>query len=323
MIDDPFCPVCEAADWEVIGLRTYDRAALVSASEYVRKRMRVLFEIWHPGKEQVVNRSLLCRRCGFVIYSPRPTAEDMDRKYRFLTSLDADENQQCIAPEQESKRAARLWKKMACYVRLKETRVLDFGGGDGRLVVPFAVHGCNCFVVDYSPQVVAQVTRLGATLDELSSEERFDIIVCSHVIEHVADPFTVLTRLYEQMTEGGVIYVEVPMEIWTQPPLQEEPVTHVNFFTTDSLRTLLQRAGLQPFSVKMANYHHPLGHHTVVVSAIARRVTGSSPHVGYSGAAGTRKLLNPTFATRLQRALLRPQDLPRTVWHKVTRRLSQ
>ena len=116
------------------------------------------------------------------------------------------------------------------------------------------------------PQAVDQVTRLGTTLDDLGEEERFDIVVCSHVIEHVADPHATLTQLRDRMTDGGAIYVEVPMEIWKRSPLHEEPVTHVNFFTVESLRTLLQRAGLQPVSVKMEDYPHPLGHRTVVVS---------------------------------------------------------
>ncbi len=323
MIDDPRCPVCDASEWDLIGARTYDRAAIETADEYVQKRLRVLFEIWHPGKEHVENRSLLCGRCGFVTYAPRPSAADLDRKYRFLCSLDTDENQQQITPERESQRAARLWKKMSRFVDRPGMRVLDFGGDDGRLVVPFAEHGCDCFVVDYAPQSVDQVTRLGATLDDLGEEERFDIVVCSHVIEHVADPHETLMQLRDRMTDGGAIYVEVPMEIWKQPPLHEEPVTHVNFFTVESLRTLLQRAGLQPLSVKLEDYPHPLGHRTVVVSSIARRVTGSPPPVEFSGAAGTRRLLTPPFTTRLQRALLRPQDLPRAAWHQVKRRMSQ
>ncbi len=331
MNNNPACPVCDASDWDVIGSRTYDRAAMETADEYVRKRLRVLFEIWYPGEQQVENRSLLCGRCGFVTYAPRPTADDLDRKYRFLGSLGTDENRQQITPERESQRAARLWKKLARFADSSDTgrsdtsgsglRVLDFGGGDGRLVVPFAEHGCDCFVVDYAPQSVAQVTRLGTTLDDLDEDERFDIVVCSHVIEHVADPLATMSQLRDRMTDGGAIYVEVPMEIWKRPPLHEEPVTHVNFFTVESLQTLLQRAGLEPVSVKLEDYPHPLGHRTVVVSSVARRMAGSPPRVDHSGAAGTRRLLNPPLATRLQRALLRPQDLPQAAWHQVKRRL--
>nr|VFJ68508.1 MAG: Methyltransferase domain-containing protein [Candidatus Kentron sp. FM]VFJ71901.1 MAG: Methyltransferase domain-containing protein [Candidatus Kentron sp. FM]VFK10579.1 MAG: Methyltransferase domain-containing protein [Candidatus Kentron sp. FM] len=50
----------------------------------------------------------------------------------------------------------------------------------------------------------------GATERDLSPGERFDFIVCSHVIEHVADPVGVLATLSGHLSDGGLMYVEVP-----------------------------------------------------------------------------------------------------------------
>ncbi|MBX3437091.1 MAG: class I SAM-dependent methyltransferase [Planctomycetaceae bacterium] len=283
--------------------------------------MRVLFEVWHPERESIAFESLLCRRCGFVIYAPRPTADDLDRKYRFLTSSARDGREKPQSVEREAERAARLEAKLAAFVRGSGKRILDYGGGDGRLIAPFSQQGGKCFVVDYVTATVEGVTRLGDTLDDLDSEDRFDLIVCSHVIEHVAEPLRVLTRLRDHLLDGSVIYIEVPMEIWKKPPLHKEPVTHVNFFTVDSLRTLIQRSGLHPVTVRLEDSPHPDGHHAVVVAAIARRLPGSPPQVKYSGAAGTRQLLHPSFGARLHRALLRPTALPAAAWHKMTRRV--
>jgi SAM-dependent methyltransferase len=319
----PSCAVCGSDDWEVIGKRRYTSSSLTTGSQYVRKRMRVLFEIWHPGCDAVENQSLLCRRCGFVTYIPRPSADDLNRKYQFLGSLELDENVRGISPERETRRAGRLRKKLTRYLSSAKARILDFGGGDGRLVAPFAGEGCQCFVLDHVPRAVPNVTRLGATLDDLAEQERFNLIVCSHVVEHLADPLQTLIRLGNHLIDGGVVYVEVPMEIWRKAPLHEEPVTHVNFFNLGSTRTLLQRAGLQPIEVQLEDYPHPLGHHTVVVSALARRLAGASPSIDYSGYQESKRYLSPDLGTRLQRILLCPQHIPRALWARLRRQFSR
>ncbi len=315
--NNPCCPVCEANDWEVLGRRTYRRSAIATSSEYVRKRLRVLFEVWYPDRDEVENTSLLCQRCGMVIYSPRPSGDDLDRKYRFLGTLSEDENQQQITARGEAERAQRLWKKLHSQLPGGTPRVLDFGGGDGRLLRPFAAHGCECFVVDYVDQAVEGVTRLGATLDEVQDSERFEMIVCSHVIEHVAGPRVILQRLREHLVDGGAIYVEVPMEIWRKPPLHEEPVTHVNFFTVSSLRTLLQSSGLMPLRVKLEGYAHPLGHQAFVVAGIGKYTKGRVPPVDYAGRREAARLLDPSWTTRLQRSLLNPGGLMRAISRRV------
>jgi SAM-dependent methyltransferase len=320
---DPRCPICCDDDWQVIGTRIYSRKSVDDASEYVSKRLRVLFEIWHPGCDKVENQSILCRRCGFVTYCPRPTPEDLVRKYQHLGTLEFDENVRQVAPERETLRASRVWKKLARYLPCATARILDFGGGDGRLVTPFADEGHQCFVLDYSPTVVPQVTRRGATLDDLAEHEQFDLIVCSHVMEHLADPLQSLIRLGSHLVEGGVIYVEVPMEIWRKAPLHEEPVTHVNFFNVGSTRTLLQRAGLQPIEVRLEDYPHPLGRHTVVVSALARRMAGESPSIDYSGYHESKRYLSPNLGTRLQRVLLYPQHIPQVLWTRLRKQFAR
>src|SRR5690606_32272234 len=106
----------------------------------------------------------------------------------------------------DEKRAQRLAAEFAG-VLPSGASVLDVGGGDGRLMAKFVAAGHRAFVVDFKPQPVAGVTRLGATVDDLRPDARFDAMVLSHVLEHVAEPLTLLQKLHSHLDTAGHLLV--------------------------------------------------------------------------------------------------------------------
>lgn len=313
MNEKPQCAVCGRSDWEVIGERTYRADLIATAGDYVGRRLQVLFEIWCRGRSEVTLRSELCRQCGFVGYAPRPSEEDLDRKYQFLTALGLPSPLPPDSPV-ELARGRRLFRTLHRKLPRRQCTLLDFGGGDGRLMRPFLDRGHHCAVVDYEPRTLPGIDRLGATLDEMPRERHFDAIVCSHVIEHVADPAGILTRLREHLHDDGTVFVEVPMEIWRRAPLDVEPVTHVNFFTERSLEILLARCGFVGITTRLAAYENAPGCPVVAVVAMGSRRDHQTETPRLSGAAdATRALLKPGRWLRLRRALLTPRSIPRSL----------
>src|SRR5690606_8198435 len=122
----------------------------------------------------------------------------------------------------------------------------------------FVDHGHPAFLVDYNQSPQPYVSKLADTIEGLS-EQHFDAIICNHVIEHVADPVAILRHLSQHLSDDGFLYVEVPMEIWRKPPLQEEPVTHINFFVAASLRRCMEEARIFPIRICLGSYLHPTG----------------------------------------------------------------
>src|SRR4051794_10681846 len=89
MLQLPFpCPSCSSSQWRELGAYTYLRSEhdsdVSTLSEYQRLRRRVLFEVWAPDAAVLELRAQVCLTCALIIYSPRPTAADVDAKYRFL-----------------------------------------------------------------------------------------------------------------------------------------------------------------------------------------------------------------------------------------------
>lgn len=241
MNQSPACPCCGATAWEEIARRTFTRDG--AASPYVALRLRVLFEIWSTDGPELTLRYAACRECGMVIYLPRPSARELDAKYRFL----GEHEKAPASPTMRSVDRVRSADLLAL-VRpaLPETgraRILDVGGATGALLHDLVAAGHECSVVDYMPVTIAGVTRVGETMEDLSTPFEADVIVCSHVLEHLAEPRELLRSTAPHLKSGGMLFAEVPVEIWGEPPRQREPVTHVNFFTEGSLACCLALAG--------------------------------------------------------------------------------
>lgn len=272
--------------------------------------------------------SRLCTGCGFVLYTPRPDTADLDAKYRYRS----DKADTVVASDLMNARGAaisniqsRRSRELLHHVRRlsgtrpANARVLDFGGGDGVLMEAFVKAGCQCDLVDYSQHSVPGVVRVGQTLSDLHATSRYDWIVCSHVIEHVAEPLQVVRALGRHLAEGGRLFVEVPMEIWGRAPLQEEPVTHINFFTPTSLRCLLEKAGFRVFRCRLGGYLHPSGRHLLAARAVAC-LSGDAELVNLPGCAEAERFLNPGLMAKLWRYTANPASLPEAFRHQIKTR---
>ena len=161
----------------------------------------------------------------------------------------------------------------------------------------------------YGPTTVPGVRRLGSTLRELSSAEQFDLIICSHVVEHLAAPGAAVRALGSHLRTSGRLYVEVPMEIWAES-LPEEPVTHVNFFTPSSLQLLLEESGLTVDSCRLEGAQYVAGAWALVVCAVARQGATTHGRTDRHGPSETMAFLSPNVWLKLMSFCLMPRAIP-------------
>ena len=308
MLADPPCPACDQHSWQKVRLRTFKRDP-PRTNAYLRLRYRVLFELWAPGEAVFVATFVMCTACGFVAYTPRATEAEIDAKYRMI----ADEQRKVGTPTPvrttptrlDFDRSAELFASLAEFLPASG-RILDFGGGNGALMTRFAAANFSCGVVDYTPVTVPGVERLGDTLDDLPADARFEVIFCSHVFEHVAKPVAMAERLAARLAEGGVLFVEVPLEILGGPPRMREPVTHVNFFCEGSLATTLSRAGLEILHARTEACLFASGAYRYGVRMVARQAQDPRP-LALPGADEARRLLDSGPLARAAMAVANPR----------------
>jgi SAM-dependent methyltransferase len=325
MIEQFDCPGCGTRHWKAIGSRRYVRPGPDSPlSAYIRKRLDVLFNLWCPGTSELLVTALLCQSCGLVVYSPRPDGADLAAKYAYLHNING-----ATAPAPPSLTAtdrARAEELFRAVERLAGHSpagfsVLDYGGGDGRLMAPFLAAGCRCDLVDHADNPIPGVRRIAEGLDDPATAGPYELIVASHVIEHLADPLEVVKALRARLDPTGLLYVEVPMEIWGQPPLHPEPVTHVNFFTRSSLRHLLEISGLRVIACRYHSSVHPRkpGSRFAAIKALA---TPGEPAGGQQppGPAEAERFLSPHPLRRLEAALHAPRAVTHALFYRLLAR---
>jgi SAM-dependent methyltransferase len=294
--------------WQTIGVNRFDRDPPPD-DEYLRLRYRVLFELWAPTQTSFIAEFLLCDHCGLVIYAPRPTADDIDGKYRFIAAQAPSDSRSrdIVATSLDRQRSRELYKSLLPYLGSRiGNRVLDFGGGSGSLLSAFTAAGFECNVVDYSTAVVPGVAHVGATLSDLDAGEKFDIALCSHVFEHVADPVETARELGDHLVPGGLILVEVPLEILGGPPAMREPVTHVNFFSDPALALTLARAGYEVLDCRTQACLVASGRYGFGIRAVARKaaIPTDSP---LPGAKRARALIEMGTRSKIRLALANPR----------------
>jgi len=133
--------------------------------------------------------------------------------------------------------------------------VLEYGAGDGRLLELLAARGAEVAGVEPSASARERAAERGVVLtpdlDGIStSSDRFDRIICWHVLEHLEEPAAQMRRLAELMRPGGRLIVSVPNLSSWQARLggdywfgQDVP-RHLTHFTPAGIRSLSEQAGL-------------------------------------------------------------------------------
>jgi 2-polyprenyl-3-methyl-5-hydroxy-6-metoxy-1,4-benzoquinol methylase len=114
-------------------------------------------------------------------------------------------------------------KKLATLIRLASTvrpdRVLDVGCGNGSLAWPLAALGCNVVGADIDSASIeycrarnrfasACFVLTDGTLREIDG--RFDLIVCSEVLEHLEDPDALISMMCAKLAPAGHLFVTIP-----------------------------------------------------------------------------------------------------------------
>lgn len=163
----------------------------------------------------------LCLVCGLV-FIPK-NRDSATRYYKkdgyFIKSPNLAYRKQLISKSLLIKEAAeRIKSALSIFpVELKSKSVLDIGCGYGEILYCLKnKYGCQVMGVEASGQAGEYGEKLfsipiyKSTLEEFESKGKFDIIWCSHVLEHTVNPSTFLKKINSLLKSNGCLYLEVP-----------------------------------------------------------------------------------------------------------------
>ncbi len=154
--------------------------------------------------------------------------------------------------------AFQAWNNRKTLARLAQAnpqgrRLLEIGVGSGSFLK--AARGCGYEVMgcDLSASICERVCRLhgismhGESLGTLAGENRFDVVVMNHVLEHVNQPIALLNEVRRLLAPGGLVHIAVPniacweakLAGWTS----YEPY-HLAYFAPHTLERAVKAGGL-------------------------------------------------------------------------------
>jgi SAM-dependent methyltransferase len=196
--------------------------------------------------------SVLCVRCGVVRTTPTMIPESLalfyEEDYRPL--YDGAE----VAPDTFFAEQVNRGRGVYEFARPQGTfrRVADIGCGAGGTLLAFREAGGAVFGCDLGGTFLELGREHGLDLRHGSHETLvdaapFDLVVLSHVIEHIPDPYAFLIDVKSLLTPTtGMIYVEVPglREIGRYgDPLAYFQNAHLYNFDLGTLSRLFRSAG--------------------------------------------------------------------------------
>jgi 2-polyprenyl-3-methyl-5-hydroxy-6-metoxy-1,4-benzoquinol methylase len=130
--------------------------------------------------------------------------------------------------------------------------LLEIGVGSGSFLAYAQAHGYIPPGCDLSPMIcrrVAQNTGIAmhcGSLDSLSTEQRFDVVVMNHVLEHVSDPVVLLKAVRARLKPNGVLHLAVPNAgAWEArlPGWNSYEPYHLLYFTPRTIRLAAEKSG--------------------------------------------------------------------------------
>jgi len=126
---------------------------------------------------------------------------------------------------------------------VKVADVLEVGPGAGHFAAQWLkLHpNTNYRAIETDANCHAALTTLGVRLMQPDERGAFDLVVLSHVLEHVSDPKGFLRGIIDLLKPGGVLFIEVPCNDWQHKTLDEP---HLLFFDKKPMGILLESLSL-------------------------------------------------------------------------------
>lgn len=198
-----------------------------------------------------------CENCKTLFTYPVPSQDEIDQIYKEQYFYGAHK----ITVGEKRYRA----KKMASYVsRFSSIKTaLDVGSMYGFLIDELNRRNIRCAGIDIDPEAVAYCKKNNIPVESISLEGYLekpggshDLIILSHVLEHLFDPKEKLIAIREKLNDGGKLLIAVPnIEAWTRKIFGnywgywDVPI-HLTHFNKSTLRNLLESSGFEIVDVR-------------------------------------------------------------------------
>lgn len=183
-----------------------------------------------------------CSRCGTLRTNPYFTDKSIEIYYK---EVYGPVKRKGMSPEKlyeiQAGKSQELYEILSGYID-RQSSILDFGAGAGGRLDFFLGKIDQVHIFDYDDHYM----DFGRCKGHQAKQEgqTFDVVVLSHVLEHINEPVPFLKQLADEVVnDGGLIYIEVPLIDGNSKLLLDFHIAHKWYFTSQSLLATAVKAG--------------------------------------------------------------------------------
>lgn len=232
-------------------------------------------------------RLMACLACDLVFAETPAPQSAYDLYYQRCAKYGGPTGTGAGLHPADQARLEQLADRLLSCLPQAQARVLDLGCGAGGLLAVLQARGLTQVEgLDPDPSAVQAAQARGLRMHQgliheaaaRCAGERYDLIVLSHVAEHLRD-LQGLPDLAGLLTPEGKLYIEVPhpagYACGERPPYYYFDSEHINHFSAQALDRLLAPAGLQLHSAEAVSLTLSDGGRYPALAVVAGR--GAAP----------------------------------------------
>jgi ubiquinone/menaquinone biosynthesis C-methylase UbiE len=220
------CPVCESDN--ITTIRNY-------------RSSKIIFEHLKLAK---------CNACEMVFVDPMPSEKILEEyNSSYFMTAHGGIPQDMVSQSFFSGIAGLRMRHVENYLqknRLKVEDILEIGPGTGIFAKKWISKypGNKYYAVETDTSCYPSLEQIGVNITKSSEVinlgKQFDLVIMSHVLEHVSNPSEFISQSTKFLKKDGVVFIEVPCNDWQHKP-EDEP--HLLFFHKKPMQQFMESLG--------------------------------------------------------------------------------
>lgn len=206
------------------------------------------------GYRDLIN---VCNKCGFFYTAPLLPESVILHYYEAMSNYEHAETNgvRAIEDVRQIKRQVELIEKQ--FPQSFKGNALDIGCSIAYGLSLLKKKGWNVLGLDPSDKCI-EISKQDLGVEVIKGffspkvqfkNSPFDLIILSHVVEHLIYPEEVLRGIRNVLSDEGLVYIEVPNTLKPNGTKSYFGFEHINYFTPTSLTNLLQQNGFEVASI--------------------------------------------------------------------------
>ena len=203
-----------------------------------------------------------CKNCNLYINgdSKEEVNEKVSNMYKenYWNERNSETSINSEYTDVDSQGKRRNWVSQFSYTKpyINGNNLLEIGVGAGQSIFWFEEEGFDVYGIEPDGRNVNMINKklkkgkvIESSVENFSSDEFYDIIWMSHVLEHLIEPIDFLRKIKNNLKKNSILFIEVP-NCQHKPTLKSsiENNPHLFHFTKESLSHMVKDVGYQIIS---------------------------------------------------------------------------